>query len=71
MCASACLDNGTPASHSNSESIDLNDNDNSEENIPIPAVTSPEEILENYGPNFKLLQCNAQVEELLTIIRDK
>lgn len=69
MCASALLDNGA-SSHSNSESIDIND-DNTEENIPIPAITSLEEILEHYGPNFKLLQCNAQVKELLTIIRDK
>lgn len=69
MCASASLENGT-SSHSNSESIDLND-ENTDENIPIPAITSPEEILENYGPNFKLLNCNAQVCELLTIIRDK
>lgn len=69
MCASASLDNGT-SSHSNSESIEIND-ENIEESNPIPAITSPEEILEHYGPNFKLLQCNAQVEELLTIIRDK
>ncbi|KAI8130435.1 Uracil phosphoribosyltransferase like protein [Lucilia cuprina] len=71
MCASASLDNNNgSSSHSNSESIELNE-DNADENIPIPAITSPEEILEHYGPNFKLLQCNAQVGELLTIIRDK
>lgn len=38
---------------------------------PIPAITSPEEILRNYGANFKTLKSHPQVTELLTIIRDK
>lgn len=41
------------------------------DSLPIPAITSQEEILRDYGPNFKILVCNPQVHELLTIIRDK
>jgi len=36
----------------------------------VPAATS-EEILAEYGSNLKLLECNSQVAELLTILRDK
>lgn len=72
MCASASLENGSPSTHSNSEDTneiqDVNDDSN---RIPIPSITSLQEILDNYGPNFKVLECNAQVGELLTIIRDK
>ncbi|XP_030385341.1 uracil phosphoribosyltransferase homolog [Scaptodrosophila lebanonensis] len=35
------------------------------------AASKPEEILAEYGKNLKLLECNPQVSELLTIIRDK
>lgn len=52
------------SSHSNSESSD-------NQNASIPSITSQEEILEQYGENFKILKCNSQVAELLTIIRDK
>ncbi|KAL9892657.1 uracil phosphoribosyltransferase homolog [Glossina fuscipes] len=66
MCASQ-----ENSSNSNSESNDANENSVSRPNSPIPAITSAEEILENYGANFKILECNSQVAELLTIIRDK
>ncbi|XP_039230232.1 uracil phosphoribosyltransferase homolog [Drosophila yakuba] len=36
----------------------------------VPAATS-EEILAEYGSSLKLLECNSQVAELLTILRDK
>ncbi|EDW37743.1 GL21026 [Drosophila persimilis] len=37
----------------------------------IVAAAKAEEILAEYGSNLKLLECNSQVSELLTIIRDK
>jgi len=36
----------------------------------VPAATL-EEIEAEYGSNLKLLECNSQVAELLTILRDK
>lgn len=38
--------------------------------VMVASLKAPE-ILEEYGPNLKLLDCNSQVAELLTIIRDK
>lgn len=58
-------------SNSNSESNDTNDAIDSRIGSPIPAITSREQIRQQYGSNFKILECNCQVAELLTIIRDK
>lgn len=69
MC-SASLENGA-STNSNSETNEIQEDAGDNINTPIPSITSLEEILENFGPNFKILECNAQVSELLTIIRDK
>lgn len=37
----------------------------------VVAAATAEDILAEYGSNLKLLECNPQVAELLTIIRDK
>ncbi|XP_013099520.1 uracil phosphoribosyltransferase homolog [Stomoxys calcitrans] len=77
MCAS--LDNLTKTKD-NEEYADENINDangnstfemDSVTNIIARAITSSEEVLRNFGANFKILECNPQVSELLTIIRDK
>lgn len=60
------------------ESSDSNSNGENHSGISVPnasavmiASLKAPEILEEYGPNLKLLDCNSQVAELLTIIRDK
>lgn len=37
----------------------------------VVAAATAEDILAEYGSNLKLLECNSQVSELLTILRDK
>ncbi|KAH8300790.1 uracil phosphoribosyltransferase homolog [Drosophila serrata] len=37
----------------------------------VVAAATAEDILAEYGSNLKLLECNSQVAELLTILRDK
>ncbi|XP_036335486.1 uracil phosphoribosyltransferase homolog isoform X1 [Rhagoletis pomonella] len=65
------------ASQNHAESSGSNSNGESNSIIGLStgavmvASLKPDEILEEYGPNLKILDCNSQVAELLTIIRDK
>ncbi|XP_054732963.1 uracil phosphoribosyltransferase homolog [Anastrepha obliqua] len=72
---------GADASITGSQNHAMNADSNSNgeaNNITEPSTNAvmvcslkPAEILEEYGSNLKLLDCNSQVAELLTIIRDK